>query len=951
MPSCWGETRVGVIPAEELNPSGLSVLSLLEVELSSHSEVDLLERGEVKSILEEQSIQIGMGMRSGESWRSLGALLKADLLILIDSNNHDEGEIFHAVAIRTSDGIRIGEKSILCENDDVETCAAKLVPFAEEALDRGVKEESRLVAVSPFQCNDLLFTYNFLQEVYAGVVAKILDNQKDILIVEIEEAQSLADELSLTGERSIESRPLPYFVRGSFSNNGSGDSRDVTIDVSLSLGEKTIDSASAQGLPSESVTSFLEKVATRFCQIISESGDTIFDATRDAQELFESGDNFRRLGDWETALSHYEAGLLVKPELIKYRKPAYDCCRRLVKRYLEDLSREADPTRPSIGLGYALRSLDHLEQYLEVVTPEDANEIFVELGNDMENVLWRFTLSYRPGAPPREMHELLTDYVSRRQEIFVTYLEKTHRDGKMTKLAEQLLLDNLYEFEETRIRLPAQETGWQQCRLRALEVMGHYPSAIYPLYRAIIWVDAKEEKTIYDHEFLEAVRSSSSEAIQFVWRAVRAARTSPLKEGLIDEVENLRTEYLEMIGAKSGSKWSDPFTRVLDRKIQSIRKAVEEQSGSQDTSGKSQPTPNEDGPTNFSAKIFHFNKEPPEATFTPILRAIPLPSDIAEFDYMEDLIVDWVQVDAGHDLIASPHFLYILDQEGELFEIDRLEKGETYQQLIEEGNKVWILIKSKVSRVLVFDPTTYEMDLFDEEDGLPAVASDLMGCALGEDGIIVSGYFGRTWVAKLTVSSTGENKVEMLYEAKNVQGPYSDPNTAFKPVSIRKLEMREEDGDGWIAIRRSIPEAQGVGIFKSSPDCLLVNTDSKEVKLGQPPNPRSIGSIHGEFEDSPESDGRTIGSTRESLSELKRRHQNFSVQTNYEGRIFAFGSDGVWWLKPEGDNVFAIKLEGDIPLPKKFDMYGKIYHSNYYGLVYRTGNLLFQVALNPKDDH
>ncbi|MCA9434418.1 MAG: hypothetical protein KC978_01460 [Candidatus Omnitrophica bacterium] len=952
-PAVHAESTVGLIPADKLGFPNSSVLNLLEVELTNDPEIKLVERARVEAIFEEQTLQLALGAKAGKERRDIGNLLKADVLVLLEPSEAQDERQLRVVIFRTRDGIRLSDSSHAWDDANPESLAENLMAAIGDAIEKGGQEDVAVVAVSPFQSQDLLHTYDQLQSTYASLVENILSSHPKILPVEIEEAQNLSEELSISGGESIARSSLPYFVRGTYRNEGKGEDRRLNLTMELALGGKTLYSSSAESLPPDEIPQYLEESARQISMTISESGVLKFDPLREAQEMAARGESFRRMGEYEKALSFYESALLVKPELKVYHREAMGLCKVLVHEYLEGSKRTKDSIASGqIGIGYAMRMFDHLEQYMRSIYPGNVQRIFTEISNEMDNPVQRFQGSYDFADPPLEVQEMVNDYVERKQEIFVSFVEEVHSRGWMLPDIASSLLSDLNSFSGF-VHSPNGNPKYYDYQLRLLAVAADHPSELFRVVRAIRGVRQKNDRTPEEEKFLSEIEASPYENIRFAWDLVDSLDAPDDRQGLLEELKNLR----ERINSIPGGTPNIP--QELDRKIAKVESL---ETSSQTTNLKPEPTPevvverNERGMR--LASIFTFQKETPEVTFKPIRDLGPNPFWGNNFDEWKYGISQWVKLDNGMDLVSTWHALYALDQNGDLDEIYRLSSTERFRTFLITNDYIWIGVISSKPRVLALNPKTMKFIVFDSEEGLPPTTETVSLFALSRGEVLAVGYFDRTWIGKLNVTEQGEKHFELLHEARNTHGPPDEVETAFRPGNIWRFESEDRPGEELIAIHRALSRSPGDNTERSSPLAFVLNLSTGEATLEKVPAPESesppsalgLGEIFESEEYRRARASRDFKKEQEVRERLFQKRREFQLQKEIDGRRYAFGWEAVWLMGDQAKGEEPKRLNGQIPSSPNISGVRNVFLSNRFGVVYQIDRNLYQVQFNLKDD-
>ena len=158
---------------------------------------------------------------SRPSWRaagvaqrtSLGKLLQADLLVLIEGRKEPRPHA-QVVVCETRQGLRLYAAPVEF-SEDPEAVAELVVQAVEAAMGKNAEQIREIIAVPPFVSNDLGFESQGLQRPMADLLELRLSGRPGVLVVELAEAQAVADELALGGGERPHRR-LPLYLLGDF---------------------------------------------------------------------------------------------------------------------------------------------------------------------------------------------------------------------------------------------------------------------------------------------------------------------------------------------------------------------------------------------------------------------------------------------------------------------------------------------------------------------------------------------------------------------------------------------------------------------------------------------------------------------------------------------------------------------------------------------------------------
>lgn len=355
--------KSGPIRAALVDRSHSSVGTLLEARLLEQAEIEWVDRNHIDRTLDEQNLQALFSAEGGPQRVKLGELLKADLLLLMheeaDSEEPGKKRLF-LVASESRRGLRLLRSGAAC--DDPEQAVEKLAAIVSQAIEKYQEEIKDVCAVPPFVSQDLGHRFDHLKSAYATLIEQLLINRPGILLVEFEEAQSLARETVLQGDDDRIDRQLPLYLLGEYRNNGEGDDRRVTFELKLARGNRELGITKQRGIQPDKVPELLRKLTTRAVNKVVGSEAPIFDPEEEADLLAARAKEFLGLKQWEEGYRMVEAALMLRPDDMELLRDGLYCCERFLRKHWSTSERSAD--RAAAHLAYFRRGLNWLEEYV-----------------------------------------------------------------------------------------------------------------------------------------------------------------------------------------------------------------------------------------------------------------------------------------------------------------------------------------------------------------------------------------------------------------------------------------------------------------------------------------------------------------------------------------------------------------------------------------------------------
>ena len=303
-------THVAVIGQPDVRASGLSDLVGLKLQEKG---IRLVEREEIDAISDERMLSLFAGMPASIAMRRL---TQADALVLLSFVQNDEGHQSVKVVIGDCHyGARLSIDMIPYQPLALEKTADQIaltVVRTRAHFPEGVK---CIVGLTPFVCNNLVHDYDLFQSGYAYLLGTALSRAAGVAVFELEEALKLQQEMALSGT-TADDRTTYLLVKGNYTVIHDDGSREPDVEFHVLLTgkpdgkEETINRRVELNDVNDFLTVALTDMILKRIHIhIAES----FSAKEQFQWLTERAAVFSGLGDWQNAVGHREAALLLVP--------------------------------------------------------------------------------------------------------------------------------------------------------------------------------------------------------------------------------------------------------------------------------------------------------------------------------------------------------------------------------------------------------------------------------------------------------------------------------------------------------------------------------------------------------------------------------------------------------------------------------------------------------------
>ncbi|MCX5684628.1 MAG: hypothetical protein NT049_13205, partial [Planctomycetota bacterium] len=374
----------GVIADRAAGPDVSPLVALLEVHLAQSGHVALVERNQVDQVTREQQLQLMFAPEAVGKRAALGRLLKADVLVLLRANDKPQPHV-RVVICETRQGLRLCARPAPLSGDPKADCAAvaSLVDYAIALHAQGIRD---VVAVPPFVNHSLTYEAEHLKSVYAKLAEDLAILRPGVLAVELAEANAISREIALSASASAQ-RPLPLYVMGEYRQEGADTQARQTISLTLMRGQKQLDAAKAENLPSREATAFVRQAVSGMLEkSLGKAAPP--DPATESRQLVERGQAFLRTGDWPEAAALLEAGLLLEENHPEWHHRAAFALQRMA-RDLQQRDRGIFTENTERAIASFRASLPHLEAFFtNSVLTKQPHEMTSEGGEIQARWVW-----------------------------------------------------------------------------------------------------------------------------------------------------------------------------------------------------------------------------------------------------------------------------------------------------------------------------------------------------------------------------------------------------------------------------------------------------------------------------------------------------------------------------------------------------------------------------------
>ena len=326
--------RLAILSSKEVQESGLS--DILTARLGTLPDVELVERDLLGEVMEEVTLSMMLGAEQAQNRRQAGALLKADILVLLLPDKLEDRKTVRFIISDCPHGARLRSGWVLLDKDHIEDTCFELVKAVSETLARFRKGVEQIIGVSYFASNNLVHDYDHLQAGYANLLGNALSTVPGVAVIEIDEARSIRLEEELAGDMNTE-RVVPLFVEGEFVVHRirPEEPESVELVVRISDNRGAVEQIKRTGLLMENVSDFIvDDVAEQVLELLKDPNLRILDKEEQFAILAAKASEFADIGAWEQSIALREAAVLLKPDSVEQREELMSEYGRVKKRVL-----------------------------------------------------------------------------------------------------------------------------------------------------------------------------------------------------------------------------------------------------------------------------------------------------------------------------------------------------------------------------------------------------------------------------------------------------------------------------------------------------------------------------------------------------------------------------------------------------------------------------------------
>jgi hypothetical protein len=344
--------------AAVIDQSGLPVGALFEARMIRSTKLVWTERTLIDQLFAEQNLQGLFSPEAGAKRTAIAKILKADVLALVRSRARTDGKkMLELVVFESQRGLRLATHAMPA-TENAEADSAALEGVFQRALAKVSEQILEVIAVPAFVNLDLDYRQKHLATGFAKRLEFYLQQRKGVLLVEFDEAKTLAQETELAG--ATIAHPLPLLLLGDFRHDGVGAARRARVSLTMQRGNKVLGARSQANLqPDDCLTALLTMSDELMNNVANGSAPVAIDRATEIEQFTRRAFALQQNGNWTDCATLLEAALLLDPQNVELRMNAVHAYAMIARQHFPRA--EADAEEAAKGLQVYRRLLEHVD--------------------------------------------------------------------------------------------------------------------------------------------------------------------------------------------------------------------------------------------------------------------------------------------------------------------------------------------------------------------------------------------------------------------------------------------------------------------------------------------------------------------------------------------------------------------------------------------------------------
>lgn len=740
--SAGAATNVAVLidPSVSTNP----VPALIEQHLMSRSDLKVLDRTALSSVVDEAALQRLIGDERIARVEALSRLKLADAVAVIRAAP-DGG--LHIVLCETRRGLRLLQLSV----PKSEVREASVAVIADQLARRArlvERNDVQVWAVPPLVNQNLSFERDHLIAGLELLFEESLHRQANVLTVEMLEAQALFDEIALG--KPDASRDLPYYLVGEFRHASPAPDAPMDLVIRLKHGNRAIATLRRDKVKATDLPKAVDELVVEAVMQTGLKPTGVADPVADAKLLADRAAAFSKIGNHREPLGLIESAIVLQPDDLELRRAAYGYYKTMVevsgdpRQVRVEPSDNAELARLRMRIRYYQRGFEHWRFYVDRTL--DTPDRQAELARDIHFSAYDIILRAREVTSP-EARKLIEEMVSaEREQLIPLVVKDLSKNGDSVMLMLRFYFWRIDDIEpDTRVE-------------RYLAIAAKLPD---------------------DPGVAKGLRRMLGKATDMGWGNDHGPAPEVVAERLKRVEEVIRK--VEQLPQKAAAAWAAELRKGVEESLQAYQHYLQH--------GK----PKTPVPKDYPVELAKLKLEPIK---------IRWPAPVESYA-RENSVEMWVDVAPGKSLVGSRRGWLWVARNGTVRPL-ALPEHAAFQGF--DGTRAWFFVTDakETPQIAFVHARTEKIETYEARTVLPPYDMGVRAGILSDGRALVVGALGsnqskRSWFAIVQYREKAPPLVDVFHEAREMEinGPATRqplPNESFSPRSVSIVQAKDASG-------------------------------------------------------------------------------------------------------------------------------------------------------------
>ena len=309
--------RIAIITDRDSSLGQLPLISFLETKLSAKAGVQLLERGQIDKILDEQKMSLS-GLLDRNSIIKVGQILRADAFLMLSAEDtQDTGQLIRIRFVDSNKGLRLIDTFEEINPSQEEAAADRIIKKINESIPKIqlTADKAVLVGIIGIHRVQLGEQYQWLERVLPAMLSSGLGKEPRIIVLEREDLKVLQDEKLLTPGSDSKFFSSTVLINGYLQRR---DSKGLVLRISIRHGYTETEEIELPIEPNEPKLAVDTATEMIIKQVLNASPSVSWQPKEEADEFLYEGSLLTRHKRFKEALSPLETAHALVPKDFHY---------------------------------------------------------------------------------------------------------------------------------------------------------------------------------------------------------------------------------------------------------------------------------------------------------------------------------------------------------------------------------------------------------------------------------------------------------------------------------------------------------------------------------------------------------------------------------------------------------------------------------------------------------